>query len=144
MTAIPPQPGSAGPEAPEEVVALLVVRRRSEGRDAHVAGVEVGDEPLDRTALARRVPALEHRAHGRPERAVADEAAAREAQLQEAPAALLEPRLLLLPAESQREVELVQPPHQAAPSAPVAGAIEFAIRSSIASSRSKSAPSAWR
>ena len=44
-------------------MALLVVGRRGEGRDAHVAGIEVGDEPLDRAALARRVPALEHRAH---------------------------------------------------------------------------------
>ena len=49
-TAIPPQPGSDG-QAPEEVVPLLVVGRRRELDDPHVAGVELGDQPADRAPL---------------------------------------------------------------------------------------------
>src|SRR5690606_14309815 len=122
----------------------LVVRRRAERPHADVAGIEVGDEALDRAALARRVPALEDAAHGRAERPGAAEPAAVQPQLQEPPAAPLQARVLLLAAQPQREVELVEPAHYAAPSALDAGASEFAMRSSIASSRSKSAPSAWR
>ncbi len=40
-------------------MALLVRRRRRELRHAHVAGVERRHQPLDRAALAGRVPALE-------------------------------------------------------------------------------------
>ena len=41
-------------------MALLVGRRSRELRHAHVARVERLDQALDRPALARRVPALEH------------------------------------------------------------------------------------
>ena len=135
--------GQRGPEAPEEVVALLVVGRRGEGATRTWRG--------SRSATSRLIaPPLpdasqpSNTAHTAARACRAGKAAAREAQLQEALAALLEPCVLLLAAEPQREVELVEPPHQAAPSAPVAGAIELAMRSSMASSRSKSAPSAWR
>ena len=53
-------------------MALLVVGRRRELDDAHVARVELGDEPLDRAALAGRIPALEddadRQARARPRR----------------------------------------------------------------------------
>ena len=55
-------------EAPEEVVALLVGRRRRERGHAHVAVVELRGEALDRAALARRVPALEQDQTGGPSR----------------------------------------------------------------------------
>ena len=63
---------AASPEAPEVVVALFVGGRRRELDDVHVARVELGDEPLDRAALARGVRALEHDAHRRPQLARAD------------------------------------------------------------------------
>ena len=65
-------------------MALLVVGGRRELRDAHVAQVERRHQALDRAALARGVPALEDAAHGRPQLAVAELAAEREAQRREA------------------------------------------------------------
>src|SRR4051812_4822219 len=69
------------PEAPEEVVALLVVGRGGELDDADVAGVDLGDQPLDAAALAGGVPALEEDADRRAELALADQAAEGEPQL---------------------------------------------------------------
>ena len=52
-------------------MALLVVRRRRVRLHADVAQVELAEQALDRAALARRVPALEHDAQRRPEPPVA-------------------------------------------------------------------------
>ena len=65
-------------------MALLVGRRGGELDHAHVARIHLGHQPLDRPALARRVPALEHHAHRRPELALADLTAERQAQLRRA------------------------------------------------------------
>jgi hypothetical protein len=48
-----------------------------------MAGVEVSDEALDGTALARGIPALEHDAHGWTEHAAGELAAEDEPQVQE-------------------------------------------------------------
>ena len=64
-------------------MALLLVGGRRVLADAHVARVEAGDQPLDRPSLAGRVPSLEDDAQRRAEPAVAEEAAAHEAQVQE-------------------------------------------------------------
>jgi hypothetical protein len=72
-----------GPEPPQEVVALLVVRRCRELRNAHVPRVEMVHEPLDGAALAGGVPALEDDAQRRPDGAVAQLTAEGEAQPQE-------------------------------------------------------------
>ena len=53
-------PGKRRPEAPEEVVALLVRRGRRELGHMHVARIELLDQALERSALPRGVPALEH------------------------------------------------------------------------------------
>ena len=58
-------------------MALLVGRRRGELNDAHVPGVDLRDQALDRAALARRIPALEDDANRRAERLLADLPAAR-------------------------------------------------------------------
>ena len=75
-----------GPEAPEELVALLVVRRRLELDHAHMARVELGDEALDRPALPAGVPALEDDADRGPYPPLADLPAERQPEL-------LKPRL---------------------------------------------------
>ena len=67
----PAPAGQRGPEAMQEVVALLVERRRGELGDADVTGVHPRDEPLDRAALAGRVPTLEEDQTRWPEAAVA-------------------------------------------------------------------------
>ena len=76
--------GQRRPEAPQEVVAQLVGRRCGEGGDVHVAGVERLDQPLDRTAFARGVPALEDDAHRRSELAFVQLAAVDQPQVQQA------------------------------------------------------------
>ena len=66
------------------MVALLVEAGRGELRDAHVPWVERFDQTLDATALARRVPPLEHHADRRPDlRGIPDLAAQDQAQVQE-------------------------------------------------------------
>jgi hypothetical protein len=96
------------------VLALFDARGRGERRHAHVARVERRQEPLDRPALARRVPALEEDAHRRPDVAVADQAAERQAQRREPPLGGLEALRLLLAGGVELEVELVEAPPQAA------------------------------
>ena len=80
----PAPAGQRRPEPPEEVVPLLVVRRRGELRDADVPRVERRDEPLDAAALARRRPSPRTRctAAGRAAR-LADEPAAEQSQLKQ-------------------------------------------------------------
>ena len=95
-------------------MALLVVRRRGERRDAHVAVVELGGEALDRAALAGRVPALEQHAHGRPEAAVADQPAQLKAQRAQALLRRRQAVVLLLAPQLEAQVDLVETPHQAA------------------------------
>ena len=92
-------------------MALLVVGRRRELHDAHVARVELRDEPLDRAALAARVPALEEHAHRRPDPALADEPAEHEPQREQPHLGRLEARLGLLLGELERQVEVVEASH---------------------------------
>ena len=58
-----PARGRCAPEAPEIMVRLLLAARRREGRDRVAARLERLGHALDRPALARRVPALEHGQH---------------------------------------------------------------------------------
>ena len=101
-----------GPEAPQEVVALLVVGRRRELHDAHVARVERGDEALDRAALAARVPALEERrtrAARCPASPISPPSTSRSASRRSC--AACEALGLLLTGELEREVEVVEASH---------------------------------
>ncbi len=93
--------GEWRPEPPEKVVPELVGCRGSEGRDVNVPGVERLDEPLDRTALARGVPALEDDAHRRPELAVIQLAAVDQAKVQQAALRLSYPLPFLVLREPQ-------------------------------------------
>ena len=93
-------------------MSLVVGRRRAELRDAHVAQVQRVDQALDRPALAGCVPALEQHADRRPELPVAQLAAERAAAAP--PGARGRPsaaRLVLLLAELERQVELVEASH---------------------------------
>ena len=76
-----------------------------------MARVERGDEPLDRAALAARVPALEEHAHGRADPALADEPAEHEAQRQQPDLRRLEALRRLLLGELDREVDVVEASH---------------------------------
>jgi hypothetical protein len=92
------------------VVALLVVRGSRELLDAHVPRVEWGDQALDGAALAGGVPALEQHAQRRAE-PVADQAAEHEPQREQPALRRVQPLGLLLLAQPQRQVELVQRAH---------------------------------
>ena len=105
--------GQRRPEAPKEVVAGLVVRRRGELRDANVAGIQRGHEPFDRAAFSRRVPTLEHDAHGRPDGTPVQKSRQREAQRLQARPGGLQPSLFLDGCELEAQVELVEPSHAA-------------------------------
>ena len=78
-----PPAREVGVKAPKEMVPLLPLGRRGVGLDPEMAGVEPGDEALDRPALTRSVPALEHDGQGRAQTAVADEATGQEAEMKE-------------------------------------------------------------
>jgi hypothetical protein len=62
--------GQDRPEAPQEVVALLVVRGCRELCDPDVPRVERTDQAFDGAALAGRVPPLEDDTQGRPDSVV--------------------------------------------------------------------------
>jgi hypothetical protein len=109
-----------GPEPPEEVVALLVVGGRGELRHTDVAGVERGDQALDRSALPRRVPALEDDAQRRPEPGLADLPTQHQAQVQQAPRRGLQPGRLLTLRHPDGEVDLGQPAHRMPRAGPAA------------------------
>ena len=96
-------------------MALLVEGRGGELGDAHVTGVQLGDQALDRAALARGVPTLEENAHRRAELAVAALAAEHEAQLEQALLRGGEPLRLLLPGELERQVQLIEAAHDGHP-----------------------------
>ena len=69
------EPGELAVEPPEEVMALLVERRRRERGDTVVAGVEALDELADGAALAGRIGSFEHDQQPWPELPVAELAA---------------------------------------------------------------------
>ena len=73
--------GQHRPEAPQEVVPLLVVRGRGELRHPHVPWVQRCDQALDRAALAGGVPALEDHAQWRTDAVLAELAAEHQAQV---------------------------------------------------------------
>src|SRR4051794_3511745 len=68
----PAETGHGAVEAPQEVVALLVVARRAVRRHRVVPWVEVLHDALDRSALATGVAALEHHHESRAEGSVAE------------------------------------------------------------------------
>jgi hypothetical protein len=82
-----------------------------------VAVVHLLREPLDRAALAGRVPALEQRAHGRAEPAVPDQPAELQAQRVQPVLPGGEPFLVLVAPDLLRQVDIVQAPHGGAPAA---------------------------
>src|SRR6476620_10226489 len=95
-------------EPPEEMVALLVGRWRGELDDTYVAGIGAGHKPLDRPALAGRVPTLEHDACGRSELSFADLTAEGQAKLRESLPCPVERAGFLLARERRRQVEFVE------------------------------------
>ncbi len=102
-------------EALEIEVALLVGRGRGVLRDAHVAGVERRDEPLDGAALAGGVPALEDHEQAGAETAVAQAPRDREPQLGEPQAARRELLLVVLGGDGLAEVDGVEAWHAGDP-----------------------------
>ena len=101
--------GQRRPEAPQEVVAQLVGRRRGERGHVHVPGVERLDQPLDGATLAGGVPALEDDADRRAEVAVVELTAVDQPQVEQAALRLAETLRLLVLGELQREVAVLQP-----------------------------------
>ncbi len=83
-TVISPVAGQRGLEAPKEVVAKLLRRRRADRHDADVAGVEAGRESSDGPALARGVKTFEEHDETRPHRARLEETRGEETKLREA------------------------------------------------------------
>jgi hypothetical protein len=100
-------------EARQVVMALLVGRRRGELLDPDVAVVELGRHPLDRAALAARVPALHENTERRAEPLAAELPAQLEAPRREQLLGALEPRLVLVLRDLRRRPGLVQAPHGA-------------------------------
>src|SRR3954452_14668300 len=115
-----------GPEAPQPVVALLVVARRGELHHADVARVELADEALDRPALAARVPALEQHAHGWADPAVADQPAEHEAERQQPRLRGLEPLGRLLLVQPDGEVQIIEVSHGRFVSRPAGYVFQYA------------------
>jgi hypothetical protein len=108
--------GQRRPEAPEEVVALLVVGGSGELGHPHVARIELLDQALESTALARGVPPLEDHRHRRADALVPGKLAAeRQPQLEQSRLGGLEPLALLVLRERQRQVELVEAAHAQPP-----------------------------
>ena len=98
--------GELAVEAPEEVVALFVPRRRREARHPVVPGIEWFDQALEGPTLAARVLALEQDEEPRSKLAGADLATEVKPQLEEAALGRLEPGLVLGMSEPRRQVEL--------------------------------------
>src|SRR5829696_8929227 len=107
----PSPAGERQPEAPQEVMPLLVVGRRRELDDADVARIEFGDQAADRASLPGGVLALEDHADGWAELTLADQSAEREAELCQPLPRALEPLGLLLARKLQRQVEVVECAH---------------------------------
>ena len=89
-------------------MAQLVGSGRRKRGDVDVAGVERLDQPLDRPALAGRVPALEDDAHGRTELAVVQLTAVDQPQVEQPPLGPAETFALLVLGEAQREVAVLE------------------------------------
>ena len=105
----PAPAGERRHEAPQEVVAALALVGGRELDDAHVAGVERGDQAADRAALAGGVPALEQHGDRRAEAALAAQAAHLQAQREQPPLKLRELLELLLGAQALGKVHVVEP-----------------------------------
>jgi hypothetical protein len=99
------------PEAPEEVVPLLVVRRRRELRHPRVPRVELVDQPLDGAALAGGVPALEQHQQRRADLAAADLTAEQQPQVHQSFLGLRQLLLGVLLRQVPAEVHLRQAAH---------------------------------
>src|SRR5215217_7962038 len=93
-------------------MAQLVGGRRRVLLDAHVAWVQLGDEPLDRPALARRIPALQHDAQRRAEPRVPVEPGELQTQLLHALLRPLQPLPGLLLGEVGGEVQVGEAAHR--------------------------------
>ncbi|CAN5620044.1 hypothetical protein BH24ACT24_BH24ACT24_07550 [soil metagenome] len=78
-----------------------------------MAGVEWRDEPLDRAALARGVPALEEHAHRRSGLVLAEHAGEPEPELEQSALRGLEALGLLVSREREGEVEGAEAAHLA-------------------------------
>src|SRR5438067_10792055 len=92
-------------------MAPLVGGRSGELDHADVSRVERGDEAFDRASLPGGIPAFEHGQDRRPELAIADLAAQRQAKLREPLPGAVEPSGLLLARQGLRQVQLVETPH---------------------------------
>src|SRR6185437_9128146 len=79
-----------------------------EGSHVHVAGVERLDQALDGTALARRVPALEHDADRRSQLALVELATVDQPQVQQAALGPAEAFGLLVFGEALRKVAVLE------------------------------------
>jgi hypothetical protein len=93
------------------VVPLLVVGGGGELGDPHVPGVELLDQPLDRPALARGVPALEEHAQRRAQLPGADLPAEQQAQVHQPLLGLRQLLLGLLLRQSYGQVDLGETAH---------------------------------
>jgi hypothetical protein len=100
-----------GVEAGQEVVPLLVAGRSGKLGHTHVPGVEPPDESLDRTALARGIPSLEHHTHRGTEGPVSSQATQHQPQVEQAPLGGGQPGLLLVPRQAERQVNVIEAGH---------------------------------
>ena len=107
----PTPAGQRGAESVQEVVALLVEGGRGELRDPDVSGVHPADEPLDRSALAGRVPPLEEDQDRWAQAPVALQSTEAQAQREQALLGRLEALGLLRAAELLRQIEFVETTH---------------------------------
>jgi hypothetical protein len=96
----------------QEVVSLLRRSGGSELDDMDVPGIERLDEPADRAALAGGIPALEQDAQRRAKAGVAEQARGLQAQFDETALNDSEPRRLGAPAETLRQINLVETAHR--------------------------------
>ena len=99
-------------------MAPFTLVRHGELGNRHVARVELGDEPLDRAALAGGIPALEDHAHRWSELTVSELAADLQTQLEQPLLGGFEPQLALLLGELRGQVDVVQAGHRPDPVRP--------------------------
>ncbi len=107
--------GQDRPEAPQEVVPLLVVAGRRELGDPHVPGVELADQALDGPALAGGVPALEQHAQRRSELTGPDLPAEQKPQVHQTLLGSLQVGLALLLGDLLAQVDVRESAHAVPP-----------------------------
>lgn len=89
-------------------MAALVVARRPELADAHVARIKRRYQPPDRPTLARGVPTLEEHAHGWPEPLSGEQPAELEAKSEQPLLRRCQASLALLGADLELQVNVAQ------------------------------------